>query len=186
MALVAVAAVAVLAGCSGSGGSDGSSGSGGSSEDSGMGPSIGEPATTSPVRVKPGRPTMPVLTRDGVCPYFGRTYAMQTIGQHLTRSTVTSTRPYPGCTLYRPDGGKAIELRVTAYPNAVAAGERAVTLLGSGANPVAVGDHAVVVIVADGTRLAASKGRYVLQVFINQQSSLEAHDIAMAVVNKIH
>jgi hypothetical protein len=180
MALVAVAAAAVLAGCGGSGGS------GGSSEDSGMGPSIGEPATTSPVRVKPTRPTTRVLTRDGACPYFGRAYAMQTIGQHLARSTVTSTRPYPGCTLYRPDGGKAIDLRVTIYPSAVAAGQRAVTLLGEGANPVAVGDHAVVVIVANGTRLAASKGRYVLQVFINQQSSLEAHDIAVAVVNKIH
>jgi hypothetical protein len=180
MALVAVAAVAVLAGCGGSGGS------GGSSEDPGLGPSIGEPATTSPVRVKPARSASPAATRDAECPYFGRGFAVQTIGQHLARSTVTSTRPYSGCTLYRPDGGKAIDIRVTAYPTALAAGERAVTLLGRGANPVAVGDHAVVAIVADGTRLAASKGRYVLQVFINQQSSLEAHDIAVAVVNKIH
>jgi len=180
MALVAVATAALLAGCGGSGGS------GGSSQDSGMGPSIGEPATTSPVRVKPGRPTTPVLTRDGDCPYFGRGFAMQTIGQHLTRSTVTSTRPYSGCTLYRPDGGKAIDIRVTAYPTALVAGQRVVTLLGPTANPVDVGEHAVVAIVADGTRLAASKGRYVLQVYINQQSSLEAHDIAMAVANKIH
>jgi hypothetical protein len=177
-ALVVATAAAVLAGCAGS------SGSGGGSVDTGTGPSIGEPATTSPVRATPAR-TASVVTRDGVCPYFDRGFAMDTIGQHLTRSTVTSTRPYPGCSLYRPDGGKGIDIQMTVYPTASAAGEQAVTLLGRNANPVDVGDHAVVAIVGDGTRLVASKGRYLLQVFINQQSSLEARDIATAVASKI-
>src|SRR5262249_2225507 len=117
MALVAVAVAALLAGCGGSGGS------GGSSADSGMQPSIGEPATTSPVRAAPGRPTRPVLTREGPCPYFGLGSAMQTIGQHLAGSTVTSTRPSPGCPLYRPDGGKAID---AAHPGHRAVAGRAV------------------------------------------------------------
>src|SRR5262249_62192169 len=64
-------------------------------------PSIGEPATISPAESR-SRPTTPVLTREGPCPYFGLEFAQQTIGQHLARSTVTTTRPYPGCTLYRP------------------------------------------------------------------------------------
>lgn len=134
----------------------------------------------------PSRTAAPVVTRDGPCPYFVLAYAQETIGQHLARSTVTTTRPYPGCTLYRPDGGKAIEIQVSAFPSAVAAQRRAVTVLGPSANPTSVGDRATVAIVADGTRLAASKGRYLVTVYINQQSSLQAHDVAIAVANKIH
>ena len=126
------------------------------------------------------------MTRDGPCPYFGVRFAEQTIGQHLARTTVTSTRPYPGCTLYRPDGGKAIDIQISQYQTALAAQRRAVTLLGASANPTDVGDHGTVAIVADGARLAASKGRYLIAVYINQQSSLQAHDVAAAVVSKVH
>jgi hypothetical protein len=144
--------------------------------------------TTAPRPTTPrARPTTaPVVTRDGACPYFGITFAQQTIGQHLARSTVTTTRPYPGCTLYRPDGGKAIDIQIAGYPTALAAQQKAVTALGPSANPTDVGDHATVAIVADGARLVASRGRYLVAVFINQQSSLQAHDIAAAVAIKIH
>jgi hypothetical protein len=142
------------------------------------------PATpTTPTR---GATTVPVVTRDGACPYFSTLFAEQTIGQHLARSTVTTTRPYPGCTLYRPDGGKAIEIQIRLYPTALRAQQSAVTLLGASANPTAVGDRATVLIVADGARLVASKARYLVVVFINQQSSLQAHDVAAAVITKIH
>jgi hypothetical protein len=142
--------------------------------------------TTTPTTTPPRRSGTPVVTRDGACPYFGAAFAEQTIGQHLARSTVTSARPYPGCTLYRPDGGKAIEIQVSLYGTPLAAQQRAVSLLGHAANPTDVGDRATVAIVADGARLLASKGRYLIAIFINQQSSLQAHDIATAVVNKIH
>jgi len=111
---------------------------------------------------------------------------MQTVGQHLTRSTVTTTRPYPGCTLYRPDDGKAIDIQVTVLATPVQAQQQAVTMFGGAANPVTgVGDRGTVAIVPDGAKLAASKGRTLILVWINQQSSLQARDIATAVVARI-
>jgi len=149
-------------------------------------PASSPPTTRRPTTAPPRRTTPPAITRDGACPYFTQAFAQQTVGQHLSRSTVTTTAPYPGCTLYRPDGDKAIDVRVTAYPTALAAQRKAVTVLGAGANPTDVGDHGTVAIVAAGARLAASKGRYLIVVFINQQSSLQAHDLASAVAAKIH
>ena len=144
--------------------------------------------TTAPTHTtaRPRPSTARVVTRDGTCPYFDLDFAEQTIGQHLARGTITTTRPYPGCTLYRPDGGKAIDIQVKEYRTALDAQQRAVTVVGSAANPTDVGDHGTVAIVADGARLAASKGRYLIVVFINQQSSLQAHDVAAAVANKVH
>ena len=112
---------------------------------------------------------------------------MNTVGQHLSRSTVTTTTPYPGCTFYRPDDAMAIEVQVSIQPTALLAQRRAVTMLGTAANPVTdVGDHGTVAIVADGARLAASKGRVLIFVWVNQQVSLQAHDIAAAVAAKVH
>jgi hypothetical protein len=184
-ALLLVATVALIGGCGGSPG--GQPGPAGPPAVDSTAPA-GAPATApsgAPRSAAP-RTTVPVVVRDGPCPYFGTGYAQQTIGQHLARTTVTSTRPYPGCTLYRPDGGKAIDIQVLAYPSALAAQRRAVSVLGPSANPTEVGDRGAVLVVADGTRLAASKGRYLVAVYINQQSSLQAHDVAIAVVNKIH
>jgi hypothetical protein len=128
----------------------------------------------------------PVVTRDGPCPYFTTSFAVDTVGQHLSRSTVTTTTPYPGCTFYRPDEGKAVDVQVSVQPTVLAAQRRAVTLLGPAANPVSgVGDHGTVVIVADGARLAVSKGRVLIVVWVNQQVSLQARDIAAAVAAKV-
>jgi hypothetical protein len=149
-------------------------------------------STTAPTTEPTTAPTTtqqhsnPVVTRDGACPYFSTDFAQQTVGQHLVRSTVTTTQPYHGCTLYRPDGAPAITVTVTIYATPLAAQEKAVSVLGAGANPTDVGDRGTVAIVADGAKLAASKGRYLLLVVINQQSSLQAHDLAAAVAAKIH
>jgi len=76
--------------------------------------------------------------------------------------------------------------RVISLLTPLAAQQKAVTVLGAGANPApGVGDRATVLVQADGTRLAASKGRYLIQVWINQQSSLQAHEIAVKVVARI-
>jgi hypothetical protein len=171
-----LAAVGVLAGCDA-----------GSASRPTLAPAQTRATTTAPRPTTPARrTTAPVVTRDGACPYFDILFAEQTIGQHLARSTVTTTRPYPGCTLYRPDGGKAIDIQIRVYPTTLRAQQSAVTLLGASANPTDVGDHGTVLIVADGARLVASKGRYLVAVFINQQSSLQAHDVAAAVATKIH
>jgi hypothetical protein len=158
-------------------------------------PGSGQPGTSSEPPTSqtttPGTPTKrpttsPVSTKDGPCPYFTTEFAQDTVGQHLARSTVVTTHPYHGCVLYRPDGGKAVEVQVTIFLTAVAAQQRAVTVLGAGANPSpGVGDRATVLVQPDGTRLAASKGRYLIQIWINQQSSLQAHEIAVKVAARI-
>jgi UPF0176 protein len=151
----------------------------------GQRPSLAEPTGT--VGTAPHTTVLrPVVIRDGPCPYFTTSFAMDTVGQHLYRSTVTTTTPYPGCTLYRPDDAKAVVVQVSVLPTVLAAQQKAVTMLGPTANPVSgVGDHGTVAIVADGARLAASKGRVLVVVWVNQQVSLQAHDIAAAVAAKV-
>jgi uncharacterized protein DUF2020 len=150
-------------------------------------PSQSTPATSAPV-TQPTTPRRgsPVVTHDGPCPYFTTDFAEQTIGQHLARSTVVTTQPYHGCVLYRPDGSKAIEITVTIFLTPIAAQQKAVTVLGAGANPVRdIGERGTVLVGGDGTRLAAAKGRYLIRVWINQQSSLQAHDIAAKVAARV-
>jgi Domain of unknown function (DUF2020) len=155
-------------------------------------PTTTTPATSAPVRAttRPAPPptrTKQAATKDGPCPYFSTAFAQDTVGQHLARSTVITTTPYEGCVLYRPDGAKAVEIAVTTLATPLAAQQKAVSQLGASANPVRdVGDRATVLVGADGTRLVASKGRYLIEVSINQQSSLQAHDIAAAVASKVH
>jgi hypothetical protein len=156
-------------------------------------PGSSEPGTSTQASTPgtPGTPTKrpttsPVVTKDGPCPYFTIGFAQDTVGQHLARSTVVTTQPYHGCVLYRPDGSKAVEVQVTIFLTPVAAQQKAVTVLGAGSNPSpGVGDRATVLVQGDGTRLAASKGRYLIQVWINQQSSLQAHEIAVKVAARI-
>ncbi|MBI1759221.1 MAG: DUF2020 domain-containing protein [Actinobacteria bacterium] len=136
---------------------------------------------TSPSPAPRATRSEPVVTRDGPCPYFDIDFAAQTIGQHLGRSTVTTARPYPGCTLYRPDGAPAVRIQLRAMPTIAQAQELAVAGLGPGANPVSgVGDRGTVLVVPDGTRLLVSRGRVLVDLWINQQSSLQASDLAAA------
>lgn len=145
------------------------------------------PATTTAAATAPASSAAPVVTRDGPCPYFTTSFAMETVGQHLTRSTVTSQTPYPACVLYRPDGNPAVKIQVIEAATVIKAQEQAVTELGASANPVpGVGDKGTVAIVGDGARLVVSKGRYVLELWINQQSSLQARLLAAQAVMAIH
>lgn len=180
IALLTVPGLALLAACSGTSGPTTLPPPASSEE-----PGSTTPATTPPGSTPPHR-TAPVVTRDGPCPYFTTAFAEQTVGQHLARSTVVTTQPYHGCVLYRPDNGKAIEVSVTIFLTPLEAQQRAVTILGSGANPVRdIGERGTVLVGADGTKLAASTGRYLIQVWINQQSSLQAHDIALKVAARV-
>ena len=140
------------------------------------------PVTTTP---KPA-PTRPAVTVDGPCPYADRATVMDIIGQHLDRTTVTSTTPHPGCAFYRPNAEKAAEIAVSVLPTAAAAQARALALPGKGANPVGtVADGGTVAITAGGAVLAVSKGAALVVVRINQRISLEAVEIAKLVAAKI-
>jgi hypothetical protein len=111
---------------------------------------------------------------------------MDIIGQHLDRTTVTTTTPHPGCAFYRPDAEKAAEVAVSVLPSAAAARAQAIRLGGHAANPVDdVADGGTVTISDAGAVLAVSKGAALVVVRINQRISLEAIELARLVVAKI-
>ncbi|HEV7657005.1 MAG TPA: DUF2020 domain-containing protein [Mycobacteriales bacterium] len=147
-------------------------------------PTTAAPTTTT-TAAKP-TPTPPSVTVDGPCPYADTATVMDIIGQHLGRTTVTTTTPHPGCAFYRPNAEKAVEVTVSVLAGATAAQAQAIRIGGSGANPVTgVGDGGTVAIVAAGAVLAVSKGAALVVVRINQQISLEAIELAKLVVAKI-
>ena len=96
---------------------------------------------------------------------------MDIIGQHIARTTVTTTTPHPGCAFYRPNAEKAAEIAVSVLPSATAAqtaGDPAAAA--AVANPVdSVGDGGTVAITGDGAVLAVSKGPALVVVRINQR-----------------
>jgi hypothetical protein len=96
---------------------------------------------------------------------------------------VTPTRPYPGCTFYRPNGEAAADIAVSVLASPTAAQAKAIAVGGKAANPVnGLGDGGVVAITDDGAVLAVSTGRTLVVVRINQRISLEAKEIARAVL----
>jgi len=108
------------------------------------------------------------------------------VGQHISHATVTPTRPHPGCSFYRPNGERAVDVAVSMLPGPVQAQNEAISIGGRAAGPVdGLGDGGVVAVTADGAVLAVSKGRTLLVIRINQRSSLEAKEIARYVVNRI-
>jgi hypothetical protein len=144
------------------------------------------PTTTAVPRTTAAKPTPPAVTVDAPCPYADTATVMDIIGQHLDRTTVTKTRPHPGCTFYRPNAEKAAEVAVSVLPSAAAAQAQAIRLGGKGANPVdGVADGGTVAITAAGAVLAVSKGAALVVVRINQRISLEAIELAKLVVAKV-
>jgi acyl CoA:acetate/3-ketoacid CoA transferase beta subunit len=91
-----------------------------------------------------------------------------------------------GCGYYRGDGERAVDIAVSALPDARAAQAKAIALGGKTANPVdGVGDGGVARVTDDGAVLAVSRGRALVVVRINQRVSLEAVEIAKLVVAKL-
>ena len=146
------------------------------------------PTRTAPPTTAPGTParTRPPVTVDAPCPYASAATVMDIVGQHIARTTVTSTTPHPGCAFYRPNGEKAADLAVSVLASATAAQAEAIRLTGPGANPVdSVADGGTVVITGDGALLAVSKSRALVVVRINQPVSLEAIELAKLVVARL-
>jgi hypothetical protein len=108
------------------------------------------------------------------------------VGQHISRTTVTPTRPHPGCSFHRANGERAVGVVVSVLPGPIQAQNKAISIGGPAANPVdGLGDGGVVAVTADGAVLAVSKGRMLVVVRINQRSSLEAKEIAGHVISRI-
>ena len=145
------------------------------------------PSTTSrPTRTGAPRPAPPRVTVDAPCPYADADTVAETVGQRISRITVTKTRPYVGCGYYRGDGEKAVDIAVSVLKDPTAAQARAIALPGRSANPVdGVGDGGAVAVTDTGSVLAVSKGRALVVVRINQRVSLEAVEIAKLVVAKL-
>jgi hypothetical protein len=144
------------------------------------------PPPTRPPRPRPPAVTPPPAPVAGQCPYASTEQVAETVGQRIARSTVTPTRPFPGCSFYRPNGERAADIQVTELATAAAAQAKAVTLGGRGANPVGnLGDGGVVAITPTGALLAVSKGKALVVVRINQQISLEARELASYVVARV-
>jgi hypothetical protein len=145
--------------------------------------STAPPSTTAPVTPASTRPPVTVAAP---CPYAGAATVMDIVGQHITRTTVTSTTPHPGCAFYRPNGEKAADVAVSVLASATAAQAEAIRLTGPDANPVdSVADGGTVAITGDGAVLAVSKGQALVVVRINQRVSLEAIELAKLVVARL-
>jgi len=134
--------------------------------------------TTAKATHRAAAPAGPVVTRDAACPYLDTQFVMDTVGQHLQRTTVTTTRP-EACAFYRPDAVLAAKVAGSQLSSAGAAADKIKEITGSGANPVTgIGDGGAVVITNDGAVLAVSSGSTLLVITINQQSSLETTELA--------
>jgi len=143
------------------------------------------PAAPRPTVTRPRTTTLPSPVV-GTCPYLASEQVAETVGQHIDHSTVTPTRPYPGCSFYRPNGEQAVDIQISVLATATAAQARAITLGGRGANPVSnVGDGGVVALTPTGAMLAVSKGKALVVVRINQRISLEARELAGYVVARL-
>jgi UPF0176 protein len=160
-------------------------------------PPSSPPASSAPVATstppKPGPPastaqTPPPSPVEGTCPYVPSDTVQDIVGQHIQRTTVTATRPHPGCAFYRPNDEVAADIQVSQLATPVAAQTRAIQLGGKGANGLTgrdLGDGGVVTITDTGALLAVSKGRTLIVVRINQRISLEARELATYVVARV-
>jgi hypothetical protein len=181
-----LAGAAALAGCSTNAGTQ-------ASPSSSHPPATSAPAATSTPPAKPKlpastAPTPPPAPVEGTCPYLGSDAVQDIVGQHITRTTVTATKPHPGCTFYRPNGELAADIQVSQLATPRAAQTKAIQLGGKGASGLTgrdVGDGGVVTITDTGALLAVSKGRALVVVRINQQISLEARELATYVVARV-
>ncbi len=128
-------------------------------------------------------PTPEAIAQD--CPYLDTATVQETVGQRTPTVTTTGVPggPPPGCTFAKPDGSPAVVVEISQAADAVAARTAAVQRVaasgGTAVDDVADGGG---VVVADGqTVLAVADGTLVVVVTINQESSLQARELARVV-----
>lgn len=127
-----------------------------------------------------------IATVEGPCPYLEQTFMEQTAGQKVSKTTVTTTTPAPGplprCEFQR-SSGEPIAIIDSVTIDAADGLAKALELV-PGGNPVSAGEGGSVVVHKGQAKtvLAAFKGTTLVLVTINQESSLEATEIAEQVL----
>lgn len=172
---LALSAALMVTGCTASGGSS----EGGSSSSTPAASATDMPATQD-------TPAPQVSTVEGPCPYLEQSFIEQTAGQKVSKTTVTTTTPPPGplprCEFHRSSGEPiaAVDSLTIAAGDGLAKSLELVP----GGNPVNAGEGGSVMVHKGQakTELAAFQGTTLVLVTINQESSLEAVEIAKQVL----
>ncbi|MFV0532159.1 MAG: DUF2020 domain-containing protein [Cumulibacter sp.] len=126
-------------------------------------------------------------TAAGECPYLSAEDVAGIVGQMILETLVTTTTPptgpLPGCT-FQTYGDEAAASIETLTIEAGTGLQRALELV-PGGNPVDVGEGGSVLVHQgqEQTQLAAFAGTTMVTVTINQESSLEAEELATLVLS---
>lgn len=157
-----------------------------SSADAGSGSAAPDGSTSSAAATAT---TAQSSTVDGPCPYLEQDFIELTIGQRIAKVSVTTTMPaygpLPRCDFQRGSGEPAAVVD-TITIEAGQGMEQALEAV-PGGNPVDVGEGGSVRVYngQDRTELAAYEGTTLVTVTLNQESSLEAVEIAGQVLSAI-
>ena len=141
------------------------------------------PATSATTSTAPAPPE-PVTTEQD-CPYLGTALVEDTVGQQTPMVTTSGVPggPPPGCTFAKPNGEPALTVEITEAGDAIAARTAAVDrVAGIGGTAVTdIADGGGIAVGTDQTVLAVADGTLVVVVTVNQESSLQAREIAQVV-----
>lgn len=141
-------------------------------------------AGTTDTSAAPPPPPPPVLGA-GPCPYLDQGYVEETVGQRMGRveTITTEGQPAPDCVFYRPDERAAVTIDLSTYPDPVAAQNAALVSVSPEAMPITdIGDYGGVLITPGQTLLAVTTGRVLLVIITNQETSLQARELATTVL----
>lgn len=150
-------------------------------------PSATSATSSAPTTATPTTAAEPVTTEQD-CPYLDTTLVEDTVGQQTPTVTTTGVPggPPPSCTFAKPNGEAALTVEISQATDPVAARtaavERVAAIGGTAVTDIADGGG---IAVGEPTVLAVADGTLVVVVTINQQSSLQAREIAQAVVGAV-
>ncbi|SDG85782.1 DUF2020 domain-containing protein [Klenkia brasiliensis] len=171
----------MLAGCGG--GTDGAGSTTPATTPPASSPSAA-PTTTAPAPTTAAEP----VTTEADCPYLDTAYVEGTVGQRTPTVTTTGVPggPPPTCTFDKPNGEPALVVEISQAADPVAAQtaavERVAALGGTAVRDIGDGGG---IAVGPQTVLAVADGSLVVVVTVNQESSLQAREIARTVVGAV-
>lgn len=146
---------------------------------------------SSSASAAPAAPAAPVTTvTTQPCPYLDISFVENAVGQKTPTVQVTTITPAPGplpqCVFTRPDKTPAVTISSATAADAAAAKQQALAYA-PGGNPVTAGEGGAVLVKQgqNNTLLATYRGMTVVFVSINQESSLEATEIATQVLTAV-
>jgi len=145
-------------------------------------------APTTPAPTTAATSSAEPVTTEQDCPYLGTTTVEDVVGQKTPTVTTTGVPggPPPSCTFAKPNGEAALTVEISQVADSVAARtaavERVAAIGGTAVTDIADGGG---IAVGPSTVLAVADGTLVVVVTVNQESSLQAREIATAVVGAV-